>query len=106
MQSLGAVTAQTVVGVDPVLKLTGPIPATARILQRSGLTLNDFDLFEVNEAFASVIGAWRRETGAPLDKVNVNGGAIALGHPVGATGCGSAARPSTSCAAAAAAARW
>jgi acetyl-CoA acetyltransferase family protein len=86
VQPLGAVTAQTVVGVDPVLKLTGPIPATARILQRSGLALNDFALFEVNEAFASVVGAWLRETGAPLEKVNVNGGAIALGHPVGATG--------------------
>jgi acetyl-CoA C-acetyltransferase len=93
VQPLGAVTAQTVVGVDPVLKLTGPIPATARVLQRSGLALDDFDLFEVNEAFASVVGAWLRETAAPLDKVNVNGGAIALGHPVGATGarlCGTA----------------
>jgi acetyl-CoA acetyltransferase family protein len=93
VQPLGAVTAQTIVGVDPVLKLTGPIPATERILQRSGLTVDDIDRFEVNEAFASVVAAWLRETGAPLDKVNVNGGAIALGHPVGATGvrlCGTA----------------
>jgi acetyl-CoA acetyltransferase family protein len=86
VEPLGAVTAQTMVGVDPVLKLTGPIPATAQILQRSGLTLDEIDVFEVNEAFASVVGAWLRETGASLDKVNVNGGAIALGHPVGATG--------------------
>jgi acetyl-CoA C-acetyltransferase len=72
--------------VDPAIKLTGPIPATARILERTGTSIADYDRFEVNEAFASVVGAWLRETGAPIDRVNVNGGAIALGHPVGASG--------------------
>jgi acetyl-CoA acyltransferase len=76
----------TLAGVDPVLGLTGPIPATARALDRSGLELDDIDLFEVSEAFASVPLAWARETGADLDRVNVNGGAIALGHPLGASG--------------------
>jgi acetyl-CoA acyltransferase len=73
-------------GVDPVMMLTGPIPATAKALEKSGLTLDDIDLFEVNEAFASVIGAFLHETGADPEKVNVNGGAIALGHPLGASG--------------------
>ncbi|MCZ7526623.1 MAG: acetyl-CoA C-acetyltransferase [Acidimicrobiia bacterium] len=73
-------------GADPVFMLTGPIPATEKALRRSGLGLDDIDLFEVNEAFASVVLAWSRETGAPLEKTNVNGGAIALGHPLGATG--------------------
>ncbi len=77
---------QTTVGVDPIIMLTGPIPATRRILERNGLTMADIDLFEVNEAFSSVVIAWERELGADMDKVNVNGGAIALGHPVGATG--------------------
>ncbi|MEI2778315.1 MAG: thiolase family protein [Tetrasphaera sp.] len=77
---------QTTVGVDPILMLTGPIPATDKILQRNGLTLNDIDLIEINEAFASVVIAWERELKADMAKVNVNGGAIALGHPVGATG--------------------
>jgi acetyl-CoA acetyltransferase family protein len=76
----------TTVGVDPVLMLTGPIPATRRLLERNGLTVDDVDLFEVNEAFAPVVLAWQRETGADLDRVNVNGGAIALGHPLGASG--------------------
>lgn len=75
-----------VVGVDPVTMLTGPIPATQRVLDRAGLRVEDIDLFEVNEAFAPVVLAWRKETGAPLDRINVNGGAIALGHPLGATG--------------------
>ena len=75
-----------VVGSDPVLMLTGPIPATARVLRRAGLTIDDIDAFEVNEAFASVIGAWLRETGADPAKVNPRGGAIALGHPLGASG--------------------
>ncbi len=66
--------------------LTGPIPATEKVLGRAGLSISDIDIFEVNEAFASVIGAWLRETGADWDKVNVNGGAIALGHPLGASG--------------------
>jgi acetyl-CoA acyltransferase len=74
------------VGVDPVTMLTGPIPATAKVLARSGLSLDDIDLFEVNEAFASVVLAWQRETGADMAKVNVNGGAIALGHPLGCSG--------------------
>jgi acetyl-CoA C-acetyltransferase len=74
------------VGVDPVLMLTGPIDATQRLLERTGLTIGDIDLFEVNEAFASVVLAWQREVGADLDRTNPNGGAIALGHPLGATG--------------------
>ena len=73
-------------GTDPVLMLTGPIPATERALAKAGLSIDDIDLFEVNEAFASVIGAWLRETGADWEKTNVNGGAIALGHPLGASG--------------------
>jgi len=73
-------------GTDPVLMLTGPIPATTKALAKAGLTIDDIDLFEVNEAFASVIGAWTRETGGDWDKTNVNGGAIALGHPLGASG--------------------
>jgi len=75
-----------VVGVDPVTMLTGPIPATQKALQRAGLTVDDIDLFEVNEAFASVVLAWQKETGASMERVNVNGGAVALGHPLGATG--------------------
>ena len=71
---------------DPVWMLTAPIPATAHALKRTGLTLDDIDLVEINEAFASVVLAWALETGADLDRVNVNGGAIALGHPLGATG--------------------
>ncbi|GAA4382940.1 hypothetical protein GCM10023088_49130 [Actinomadura verrucosospora] len=74
------------VGSDPVLMLTGPIPATAKILARTGLSLDDIDLVEINEAFASVACAWAKEYGADMDRVNVNGGAIALGHPLGATG--------------------
>lgn len=73
-------------GVDPVTMLTGPIPATTKILERSGLTLDDLDLVEINEAFASVILAWQKEHKVDLAKVNVNGGAIALGHPLGASG--------------------
>lgn len=75
-----------VVGSDPVIMLTGPIAATHKVLQRAGLTVDDIDLFEVNEAFAPVVLAWQKEVGAPMDRVNVNGGAIALGHPLGATG--------------------
>jgi acetyl-CoA C-acetyltransferase len=71
---------------DPVLMLTAPIPATRHALERTGLTLDDIDLVEINEAFAPVVLAWQKETGADLAKVNVNGGAIALGHPLGATG--------------------
>jgi acetyl-CoA acetyltransferase family protein len=78
--------AQAVVGTDPVLMLEGPIPGTALVLKRAGLDLKSIDLFEVNEAFASVVLAWQKETGADLEKTNVNGGAIALGHPLGASG--------------------
>ncbi|MFD4422941.1 acetyl-CoA C-acetyltransferase [Agromyces sp. NPDC058484] len=73
-------------GADPVWMLTAPIPATQHALERSGMTIDDIDLFEVNEAFASVVLAWMKETGADRDRVNVNGGGIALGHPIGATG--------------------
>jgi acetyl-CoA acyltransferase len=75
-----------VAGVDPVIMLTGPIPATQKVLKRSGLSMSDIGAFEVNEAFASVLGAWLKETGASPDITNVNGGAIALGHPLGGSG--------------------
>ena len=77
---------QKVVGVDPVLMLTGPIPATQQLLARHELRLSDVDLVEINEAFAPVVLAWQRELQPDMDRVNVNGGAIALGHPLGATG--------------------
>ncbi|EWT07798.1 acetyl-CoA acetyltransferase [Intrasporangium chromatireducens Q5-1] len=77
---------QTTVGVDPIIMLTGPIPATRKLLERNGLTMADIDLVEINEAFSSVVIAWERELKPDMDRVNVNGGAIALGHPVGATG--------------------
>ncbi|MGW1991256.1 acetyl-CoA C-acetyltransferase [Embleya sp. NPDC001921] len=76
----------TVLGDDPVMMLTGPIPATARALARTGLSLDDIDRVEINEAFASVVLAWQQATGADPERVNVNGGAIALGHPLGASG--------------------
>jgi acetyl-CoA acetyltransferase family protein len=75
-----------VTGSDPLLMLTGVVPATEKVLRRAQLSLDDIDLFEVNEAFASVVLAWQQETGADLAKVNVHGGAIALGHPLGASG--------------------
>ncbi|KOV54441.1 acetyl-CoA acetyltransferase [Streptomyces sp. AS58] len=75
-----------VTGSDPLLMLTGVVPATEKVLRRAGLTMDDIDLFEVNEAFAAVVLAWQQETGADLAKVNVHGGAIALGHPLGASG--------------------
>ncbi len=77
---------QTTVGVDPVIMLTGPIPATKKLLERNGMAMDDIDLVEINEAFASVVAAWRRELDPEMDRVNVNGGAIALGHPLGSTG--------------------
>ena len=77
---------QTTVGVDPVIMLTGPIPATQKILKRNGMKIGDIDLIEINEAFASVVAAWRRELEPDMDRVNVNGGAIAIGHPLGSTG--------------------
>jgi acetyl-CoA acyltransferase len=76
----------SVIGSDPIRMLTGPIPATQLVLDRGKLTLDDIDLIEINEAFASVVLAWQKELGADMDKVNVNGGAIALGHPLGASG--------------------
>jgi len=78
--------AQVLVGSDPYLHLDGPIAATAKVLDKAGLGIDDIDLFEVNEAFASVVCAWQQVHQVPWEKVNVNGGAIALGHPVGATG--------------------
>jgi acetyl-CoA acyltransferase len=77
---------QTTVGVDPIIMLTGPIPATRKLLERNSMTMSDIDLVEINEAFSSVVLAWERELKPDMDRVNVNGGAIALGHPVGATG--------------------
>jgi acetyl-CoA acetyltransferase family protein len=76
----------TTVGVDPVIMLTGPIPATQKLLRRNGMSIDDLDLIEINEAFASVVGAWRREIQPDMDRVNVNGGALALGHPLGSSG--------------------
>ena len=76
----------SVVGTDPTIMLLGPAPATKKALDKAGLSLEDIDVFEVNEAFASVVLAWQRETGASLDKTNVNGGAMALGHPLGCSG--------------------
>ena len=75
-----------VTGSDPLLMLTGVVPATEKVLRKAGLDLGDIDLFEVNEAFAAVVLAWQQETGADLSKVNVHGGAIAIGHPLGASG--------------------
>jgi acetyl-CoA acetyltransferase family protein len=80
------IVAQAIVGSEPTIMLTGPIPATAKVLKKAGLQLRDIDLFEVNEAFAPVVLAWHHETGADMEKVNYNGGAIALGHPLGASG--------------------
>ncbi|MGH2942508.1 MAG: thiolase family protein, partial [Solirubrobacteraceae bacterium] len=77
---------QTTVGVDPVIMLTGPIPATRKLLERNAMTIGDIDLIEINEAFASVVAAWQRELAPDMDRVNVNGGAMALGHPLGSTG--------------------
>jgi acetyl-CoA acyltransferase len=77
---------QTTVGVDPVMMLTGPIPATRKLLERNGMTIGDIDLVEINEAFAPVVLAWQRELEPDMDRVNVNGGAVALGHPLGSTG--------------------
>jgi acetyl-CoA acyltransferase len=77
---------QTTVGVDPIIMLTGPIPATRRLLERNGMSIGDIDLVEINEAFSSVVLAWEQELKPDMERVNVNGGAIALGHPVGASG--------------------
>ena len=80
------IVAQAIVGSEPTIMLTGPIPATQKVLKKAGLQLSDIDLFEVNEAFAPVVLAWQHETGADMEKVNYSGGAIALGHPLGASG--------------------
>jgi acetyl-CoA C-acetyltransferase len=86
LRPMARIRALAVTGSDPVLMLTGPIPATEKVLARAGLGIGDIDVFEVNEAFAPVLLAWSAETGASLDQTNPNGGAIALGHPLGATG--------------------
>jgi acetyl-CoA acetyltransferase family protein len=80
------IVATSLAGVDPTIMLTGPIPATQRVLKKAGLKLEQIDLFEINEAFASVVLAWERELHPDMDRVNVNGGAIALGHPLGCSG--------------------
>jgi acetyl-CoA acyltransferase len=80
------IVATAAVGTDPTIMLEGPIPATAKVLQKAGMKLDDIDLFEVNEAFATVVLAWLKETGADPEKLNYNGGAIALGHPLGCSG--------------------
>ncbi len=87
VQPQAKVVETALVGCDPVLMLEGPIPATKKLLRMTGLVVDDMDLFEVNEAFASVVLSWAKTVGADLNKVNPNGGAIALGHPLGATGC-------------------
>ncbi|HEY1839402.1 MAG TPA: acetyl-CoA C-acyltransferase [Mycobacterium sp.] len=86
LRPLARIHTATAVGSDPLYMLTGVIPATEKVLHRAGLTLADIDLFEVNEAFAPVVLAWAKDTGADLAKTNVNGGAIAIGHPLGASG--------------------
>ncbi len=86
LKPLARIVARVVVGSDPVLMLDGPIPATRKVLQRAGLKLEDLDVIEINEAFASVVLAWQKELGADLEVVNPEGGAIAHGHPLGATG--------------------
>jgi acetyl-CoA acetyltransferase family protein len=80
------IVATSLAGVDPTIMLTGPIPATQRVLKKAGLKIDQIDLFEINEAFASVVLAWERELHPDMERVNVNGGAIALGHPLGMTG--------------------
>ena len=86
LQPMARIVARVVVGSDPTLMLTGPIAATEKVLKKAGLTIEDMDTYEVNEAFAPVPLAWIKETGADPVKLNPNGGAIALGHPLGATG--------------------
>jgi acetyl-CoA acyltransferase len=86
LRSRARIVDQTTVGCDPVKMLEGPIPATKKLLERNGMTIDDFDLVEINEAFAPVVAAWRRKLDPDMDRVNVNGGAMALGHPLGSTG--------------------
>lgn len=80
------IVSMAVAGVDPTIMLTGPMPATAKALEKAGMSIDDIDIFEVNEAFASVVLAWSQEMGVNMDKVNIYGGACALGHPLGASG--------------------
>jgi acetyl-CoA C-acetyltransferase len=87
LKPLARIVETALVGCDPVLMLEGPIPATRRLLERAGLSINDIDVVEINEAFASVVLAWAKEIKPDMARVNPNGGAIALGHPLGATGC-------------------
>ncbi len=87
LKPLARIVANAVIGCDPVLMLTGPIYSTPKVLEKAGLTMDDIDIFEVNEAFAPIPLAWAKELNAPMEKLNVNGGAIALGHPVGNSGC-------------------
>jgi len=87
LEPMARIVAGAVVGSDPVLMLTGPITVTPKVLARASLTMNDIDLFEVNEAFAPIPLAWARQLDADMDRLNVNGGALALGHPVGNSGC-------------------
>ncbi|MBP7735700.1 MAG: thiolase family protein [Spirochaetes bacterium] len=87
LKPLARIVANAVVGSDPILMLTGPITATPKVLAKAGLKLSDIDIFEVNEAFAPIPLAWAKELGADMDRLNVNGGALALGHPVGNSGC-------------------
>jgi acetyl-CoA acetyltransferase family protein len=86
VRPMARVVDQSAVGVDPVMMLTGPIPATQKLLERNGMTVGDVDLFEINEAFSCVVAAWQRELKPDMDRVNVNGGALALGHPLGSSG--------------------
>ncbi|MFT5033407.1 MAG: acetyl-CoA C-acetyltransferase, partial [Bacteroidia bacterium] len=86
LNARGRVVATAVTSTEPTIMLTGPAPATYKALKKAGLSLDDIDLFEVNEAFASVAMRFQKETGVPFEKINVNGGSIAMGHPLGATG--------------------
>ena len=87
LRPMAKIVGTALVGCDPVLMLEGPIPATRKLLAEAGLTIDDIDVTEINEAFASVVLAWAKEVGPDMAKVNPNGGAIALGHPLGGTGC-------------------
>ena len=87
LNPIARIVANAVVGSDPELMLTGPIYATPKVLDKAGLDPKDIDIFEINEAFAPIPLAWAKETNAELEKLNVNGGALALGHPVGNSGC-------------------
>ncbi len=86
MEPRARIVATAVTGSDPTIMLTGPTPATEKVLAKAGLTVDDIDLFELNEAFAAVVLKWMKDLNIPEEKVNVNGGAIAMGHPLGATG--------------------